>query len=158
MRTIKLFNAQNDRRSQWLTLLVETINRQLTADKLRLLFKVSRSLLFGLLTISTVWIGANSVLDGAMSAGLLIAFLAYKDQFLDRIAALINKVVDLTMLRLHAERLGDIALSQPEKPDLRIRRISCLQDGPRRVQERAVPLRRARAVDPRRRQLRRLSQ
>ena len=39
IRTIKLFNAQDERRGQWLNLLVETINRQLTADKLRLLFQ-----------------------------------------------------------------------------------------------------------------------
>ncbi|MET0537337.1 MAG: cysteine peptidase family C39 domain-containing protein [Xanthobacteraceae bacterium] len=41
IRTIKLFNAQEDRRAQWLNLLVETINRSLTADKLKLVFKTA---------------------------------------------------------------------------------------------------------------------
>jgi ATP-binding cassette subfamily B protein RaxB len=93
---------------------VETINRQLTTEKLRLLFRTANRLLFGLLGIVVIWLGARRVLDGTFSAGLLLAFLAYKDQFLDRIGELINKVVDLTMLRLHAERLADIALAQPE--------------------------------------------
>ena len=114
MRTVKLFNGQDDRKVHWLNLLVETINRQLTADKLRLLFRTANQLLFGLLGIVVIWLGARRVLDGSFSAGLLIAFLAYKDQFLDRIGELINKAVDLTMLRLHAERLADIALTEPE--------------------------------------------
>ncbi len=117
IRTIKVFNAQDDRRSQWVNLLVETINRQLTADKLRLLFKTVNSLLFGILGIIIVWLGARRVLETQMSVGLLIAFIAYKDQFLGRLTELINKAVDLTMLRLHAERLADIALTPAEKRD-----------------------------------------
>jgi ATP-binding cassette, subfamily B, bacterial CvaB/MchF/RaxB len=114
IRTIKLFNAQGERRAQWLNLLVETVNRQLTADKLRLVFSTANRLLFGLMAILIIWLGASKVLDGAMSTGLLIAFIAYKDQFLGRLTELINKVVDLTMLRLHAERLADIALTEGE--------------------------------------------
>jgi ATP-binding cassette subfamily B protein RaxB len=45
---------------------------------------------------------------------MLLAFIAYKDQFLDRVSNLIDKAVDLTMLKLHAERLADIALTAPE--------------------------------------------
>ncbi len=115
VRTVKLFNAQDDRRAQWINLLVETVNRQLTADKLRLLFSTAKNLLFGLLTVVVIWLGATRVLDGLMSVGLLIAFLAYKDQFLGRLAELINKIVDLIMLRIHAERLADIALTPGEE-------------------------------------------
>ena len=118
IRTIKVFNAQDERRGQWLNLLVETINRQLTTDKLRLLFATVKTLLFGLLAILVVWVGATSVLDGTMSVGLLIAFIAYKDQFLGRLTELINKTVDLTMLKLHAERLADIALTPGERKDV----------------------------------------
>ena len=35
IKTIKLFNGQDGRRAHWLNLLVETINRQLTTQKLR---------------------------------------------------------------------------------------------------------------------------
>ena len=114
IRTIKLFNGQEERRSRWLNLLVETINRQLTTDKLRLLFRTANGLLVGLIKIVVIWLGASKVLDGGLSVGLLLAFIAYKDQFQDRVSELINKIVDLTMLRLHAERLADIALATPE--------------------------------------------
>ena len=114
IRTIKLFNGQEDRRTHWLNLAVETINRQLTTDKLRLFFRTAKRLVVGAIAVLVIWLGALKVLDGGFSVGFLIAFIAYKDQFLDRISELINKAVDLKMLRLHAERLADIALTAPE--------------------------------------------
>jgi ATP-binding cassette, subfamily B, bacterial CvaB/MchF/RaxB len=61
-----------------------------------------------------IWIGALLVLGGGLSVGMLIAFLAYKQQFITRIVALIDKAVDLKMLGLHAERVADIALHTKE--------------------------------------------
>jgi ATP-binding cassette subfamily B protein RaxB len=114
IRTIKLFNGQEGRRAHWMNLLVETINRQLTTQKLKLMLRTANSLLVGTLAILVVWLGANRVLEQQMSIGMLLAFIAYKDQFLGRVSSLIDRAVDLTMLRLHAERLADIALTQPE--------------------------------------------
>lgn len=114
IRTIKLFNGQSDRRVTWLNLLVETINRQLTVERLRIMFRTANQLVLGGLVILIVWLGARRVLDGGFSVGLLFAFISYKDQFLRRISELTDKVVDLTMLRLHSERLADIALTEPE--------------------------------------------
>jgi ATP-binding cassette subfamily B protein RaxB len=114
IRTIKLFNGQDGRRAHWMNLLVETINRQLTTQKLKLMLRTANSLLVGTLAILIVWLGANRVLEQQMSIGMLLAFIAYKDQFLGRVSNLIDRAVDLTMLRLHAERLADIALTHPE--------------------------------------------
>jgi ATP-binding cassette, subfamily B, bacterial CvaB/MchF/RaxB len=114
IKTIKLFNAKEYRRAHWLNLLVETVNSQLNTQKLQLLFRTANSLLLGTLAILVIWLGAEKVLENTFSVGLLIAFIAYKDQFLRRISELINRVVDLKMLRLHAERLADIALTEPE--------------------------------------------
>ncbi len=117
IKTIKLFNAQDDRRSHWLNLLVETVNRQLTTQKLQLLFRSSRAALVAGLSILVVFIGARHVLESGFSVGMLLAFIAYKDQFLDRVSSLINKALELKMLRLHGERLADIALTAPEPRD-----------------------------------------
>jgi ATP-binding cassette subfamily B protein RaxB len=114
IKTIKLFNAQEERRVHWLNLLVETVNRQITTQRLQLLFRTTNSALIGALGIGVVWLGAQAVLDNSFSAGMLLAFIAYKDQFLERVSGLIDKGLDLQMLRLHAERLADIALSAPE--------------------------------------------
>jgi ATP-binding cassette subfamily B protein RaxB len=122
IKTIKLFNGQDDRRSRWLNLLVETVNRRLLTEKLRLFFRNAKTLLFGGLTLLVVWLGAQDVMANAMSIGMLLAFIAYMDQFLRRVSELINKFVDLQMLRLHAERLADIALTAPEPRDSQLSR------------------------------------
>jgi ATP-binding cassette, subfamily B, bacterial CvaB/MchF/RaxB len=114
IKTIKLFNGQEDRRAHWLNLLIETMNRQLTVQKLHLIARTANLLLLGGLAIVVVWLGARQILENALSIGMLLAFIAYKDQFLQRVSELINKAVDLQMLRLHAERLADIALTPPE--------------------------------------------
>jgi ATP-binding cassette subfamily B protein RaxB len=54
------------------------------------------------------------VLKGEFSAGMLVAFIAYADQFHRRGAALIDRWNEFRMLELHAERVADIALSEPE--------------------------------------------
>ena len=114
---VKLLNGQQERRTRWLNLLVETVNRQLQTQKLDLLFKTANALLLGSLGILVVWLGARNVLAGTFSVGMLVAFIAYKDQFLRRVSELTNRVVDLQMLHLHAERLADIALAVPEPQD-----------------------------------------
>jgi ATP-binding cassette subfamily B protein RaxB len=114
VKTIKLFNGQETRRARWMNLFIETVNRQLTTQKLRLMVRTANALLLGTLAILTIWMGANLVLEKALSIGMLLAFIAYKDQFLGRISALIDRGVELTMLRLHAERLGDLALTKAE--------------------------------------------
>jgi ATP-binding cassette, subfamily B, bacterial CvaB/MchF/RaxB len=117
IKTIKLFNGQESRRTHWLNLLVETVNRQLTTQKLQLLFRIANSLLIGVLAILVVWLGAQRVLEHTFSVGMLLAFVAYKDQFLGRVSELINKALDIRMLGLHAERLADVALTPPEPRD-----------------------------------------
>ena len=114
VKTIKLFNGQESRRAQWMNLQVEAVNRQMTTQKLALVFRVANGILLGSLAILVVWLGANLVLDKQMTIGMLLAFIAYKDQFLGRASNLVDRAVELTMLRLHAERLADIALTKPE--------------------------------------------
>jgi ATP-binding cassette subfamily B protein RaxB len=46
---------------------------------------------------------------------MLFAFFAYKEQFALRVSGLIDKAVELKMLKLQGERLADIVLSTPEQ-------------------------------------------
>ena len=75
----------------------------------------STALLFGIENVVTVWLAALLVLDGkGFSVGMLFAFVAYKAQFVQRVANLIEKALELRMLGLHTERVGDIALTPAE--------------------------------------------
>jgi ATP-binding cassette subfamily B protein RaxB len=114
MKTIKLFNAQASRQAHWLGLLVQTVNHQVATQKLGLLFRTTNAALIGVIAVVVIWLGAVRVLENTFSVGMLLAFISYKDQFLSRVSNLIDKSMDLWMLRLHAERLADIALTAPE--------------------------------------------
>ncbi|MDR2306038.1 MAG: peptidase domain-containing ABC transporter [Paucimonas sp.] len=114
VRTLKLFAHQEQRATVWSGLLVDEINAGLRPQKLQLLYRAFNGLLFGTVTLLVIWLGARQVIEGAFSAGMLIAFNAYKDQFNNRVASLIDKLVDVLMLRLHGERLADIVLHSAE--------------------------------------------
>lgn len=114
VQAIKLMNAQGDRGSRFASLVVETMNSQITVRKIELLSAVAHRLLFGLERVAVIWIGALLVMDSRLSLGMLFAFFAYKETFALRVSGLIDKAVDLKMLRLQGERLADIVLTEPE--------------------------------------------
>jgi ATP-binding cassette subfamily B protein RaxB len=114
MLAIKLFNAQADRQSRFSSLVVDTMNAGIAIRKLELLFAVLHRLLFGLERVAVVWIGALLVMDRHLTVGMLFAFFAYKETFATRVSGLIDKAVELRMLRLQGERLADIVLTAPE--------------------------------------------
>ena len=111
---IKLFNAQADRQSRFASLVVDTMNAQISIRKLELWAAVAHRLLFGLERVAVVWIGAWLVMDNRLTVGMLFAFFAYKETFASRVSGLIDKAVELKMLRLQGERLADIVLTAPE--------------------------------------------
>lgn len=113
-QAIKLFNAEAERSARFANLVVEQMNAGLTTRRLDLWMSVANRLLFGLEKVAIVWLGALLVLDRELSVGMLFAFLAYKEQFSARLAGLIDKAVELAMLRLQGERLADIVMTAPE--------------------------------------------
>ncbi|WP_050464787.1 peptidase domain-containing ABC transporter [Herbaspirillum autotrophicum] len=114
VKTIKLFQNQDARRASWLTLLINQINADLRTQKLQLAYKAMNGVLFGLERVLLIWLGASLVIDGNFTAGVLIAFISYREQFNGRVSSLIDKFFELRMLRLHGERLADIVFSEPE--------------------------------------------
>lgn len=114
VQAIKLYNGQQDRQSRYLNLVVDAMNADIDTKKLGIAFSVGNKLVFGLERIAVIWAGALLVLDHRLSVGMLFAFIAYKEQFALRISGLIDKAVELKMLKLQAERLADIVLTPPE--------------------------------------------
>lgn len=114
VKTIKLFQRHSERRSAWLTVLVEQVNADLRTQKLHVMYSLLNGLLFGVERILIIWLGARMVMDGNFSVGVLMAFMAYKDQFGGRVSGLIDKVVEMRMLEVQGARLADLVLSEPE--------------------------------------------
>ena len=114
VQSIKLFNRQEDRQARFMNLVVDAMNANIATRKLDLMFSVLHKLVFNLERVAIVWVGALLVMDHVFSVGMLFAFLAYREQFAQRVSALIDKLVELKMLKLQGERLADIVLTPPE--------------------------------------------
>jgi ATP-binding cassette subfamily B protein RaxB len=114
VQSIKLFNRQEDRQARFMNLVVDAMNANIATRKLDLMFGVLHKLVFGLERVAVIWVGALLVLDRSFSVGMLFAFMAYKEQFALRVSGLIDKAVELKMLKLQGERLADIVLTAPE--------------------------------------------
>lgn len=114
VRPIKLFQREGERRSTWLSLLVEQVNAGLKTQKMQLIYTQLNGLIFGLENLLSIGLGASLVMNNQFSVGVLVAFMAYKQQFVSRVASLIDHLFALHMLRLQGERLADIVMHPPE--------------------------------------------
>ena len=117
VQSVKVAGRETARRSTYFNLMNDTVNRDVWLAKLGLGFNTASQLIFGAERIAVIWIGAVLAMQNLFSVGMLIAYLAYKDQFAGRIGGLIDKWIEFRMLRLHGERLADIVLAQPEIVD-----------------------------------------
>jgi ATP-binding cassette subfamily B protein RaxB len=114
VQAIKLFNRQQDRQARFMNVVVEAMNATLATRKIDLLLTMSHKLLFGIERVAVIWVGALLVMQQSFTVGMLFAFIAFKEQFATRISGLIDKGVELSMLKLQGERLSDIVLTAPE--------------------------------------------
>lgn len=115
IKPIKLFQRTESRRNTWLTLLVDEMNAGIRTQKLNLYYRHINGVMFGLERVVIIALGALLVIESHFTVGALMAFMAYKDQFTGRASAMIDRLFEFRMLRLHGERLADIALAEPEQ-------------------------------------------
>ena len=114
VQAIKLFNRQQDRQARFMNVVVDAMNATLATRKIDLLLTMSNKLVFGIERVAVIWVGALLVMQQSFTVGMLFAFIAFKEQFATRISGLIDKGVELSMLKLQGERLSDIVLTAPE--------------------------------------------
>src|SRR2546423_723581 len=117
MASIKALAIGDRRQGIWNNYLVDRVGAELRVGKIDLIFTIASTLLFGLDRIVIIFFGARAVIGGALSVGMLVAFLAYKDQFSQRVGKFLDTMVRLGTLTVHGERLADIALAETEQGD-----------------------------------------
>ena len=114
IQPLKLANRQDHRRARYSNALVDTTQREISIQRWNIAFQAGKGLVFGAERVLVIGLAALLVLRGEFSVGMLVAFAAYADQFTQRAGNLIDHWNDLKMLGLHAERVADIALTEPE--------------------------------------------
>jgi len=115
MQTIKLFGNESQRQGIWQNRYAEVINSEIRLGRLQISFASLNQLLFGLENVLVIYFAANLVMSGGITVGMVLAFIAYKDQLTSRFANLIEQIIQFKMMRLHLDRIADIALTPIEE-------------------------------------------
>jgi len=114
MQTIKLFGNESQRQGVWQNRYAEVINSEIRLGRLKISFDSFNKLLFGLENVLVIYFAALMVMANTLSVGMVLAFIAYKGQLTDRFANLIEQIIQFKMMRLHLDRIADIALTEQE--------------------------------------------
>ncbi|PLK24576.1 ABC transporter [Porphyrobacter sp. TH134] len=116
MVTLRLFGRETLRHAFWQTRLTDSVNADVRLSRIGIWQSSANMLIFGLENIITIWLAIGFVIDGAgFSIGMVFAYMAYKNQFITKSAALIDQTIGFKMLGLHLDRLSDIALSEEDR-------------------------------------------
>lgn len=114
VQTLRLFNQVPARSARYLNATADTLNAGVAVQRLSLVFSSIQGLASGGQRIAVLWLGAWLALKGQFSAGMLMAFAAYADQFSSRTASLVDYAIELRLLRIQSDRLADIVLTPTE--------------------------------------------
>jgi len=114
MQTIKLFGNEAQRQGIWQNRYAEVINSEIRLGRLNISFESFNKLLFGLENVVVIYLAALLVMSNSLSVGMVLAFIAYKNQLTSRFANFIEQIIQFKMMRLHLDRIADIALTKQE--------------------------------------------
>lgn len=130
IQSVKLFGKEQARISGWLNHVVRQKNASLRTKRMMTLFHTSNNFLFRAENLVVIVIGATAVIEKSFSIGMLLAYLAYREQFARRVTGFIDKIYEFRMLDVHLGRLADImyereemqrlSFEAPDEPTVRI--------------------------------------
>ncbi|MFZ5841534.1 MAG: peptidase domain-containing ABC transporter [Pseudomonadota bacterium] len=111
---IKLFGREAQREALWHNHFAESLNAGIRLGRLGVGYNTANQFIFGLENIIVIYLGAMAVIESSLTVGMLFAFVSYKTQFAQKAAALIDKWLQFRMVRLHLDRVADVALAEAE--------------------------------------------
>jgi ATP-binding cassette, subfamily B, bacterial CvaB/MchF/RaxB len=114
VQAIKLFNAEGPRESQFITRVADAVHGRARQQRLTAVFVALRETVVMLEQVGFVSLAAYLALHGQITIGVLFAILAYKTQFITAGTHIIEKSIAFRLLRLHLDRVADIAMTDQE--------------------------------------------
>lgn len=120
MTVIKTFGAETTREVEWQRRSGSAVRATSVVEGYDAIRRVMERVINSFELVAVVWIGAREVINHSLSVGMLVAFLGYRALFAIRAAGLVDKLLQLKLVTVHLDRLGDVLLSEPEGGDQRI--------------------------------------
>jgi ATP-binding cassette subfamily B protein RaxB len=113
---LKSFAQEGNRQRLWQQRKADAVNAQIRLGRLTAGFDAGGQFILAAERVLFVYLAITMAMGGAFTVGMIFAFQAYKQQFLDAATRLIDQAIQYRLLDVHLNRIADIALSKPE-PD-----------------------------------------
>lgn len=111
---LKAFGQEPNRQRIWQQRKAEAVNAEIRLGRLNAGFDSAGQLILGIERVLFVYIAISLAMGGGFTVGMIFAFQAYKQQFLDAGMRLVEQAIDFRLLDVHLSRIADIVLSPPE--------------------------------------------
>ena len=120
MNAIKFFSRPGWRVAGWMNQQASMVNARVKQERISLLHQGVNGVIGAVEQALVLYLAAQMIIAEQFSIGMLVAFMAYKGQFLQRANDLIERIISLRLLRLQGDRLADIVLTptEPASPAL----------------------------------------
>ncbi len=115
MRPIKLFAYEKGRERDWVAAAIEEANATLALSRMQVLFRLLSSFIGATEQVIVFWFSLEMVSQGRMTVGMLVAFTSYRAQFYSSVSGLVDNYISLKTVKIHADRVADIILAEPEE-------------------------------------------
>lgn len=111
---IKAFGQEGNRQRLWQQRKADAVNAQMRLGRLSAGFDAGGQFILAAERVLFVYLAITMAMSGTFTVGMIFAFQAYKQQFLDAATRLIDQAIQYRLLDVHLGRIADIALSKPE--------------------------------------------
>jgi ATP-binding cassette subfamily B protein RaxB len=112
--SIKAFGQEGNRHRNWQQLKADAVNAQIKLGRLSSGFDAAGQFILAIERVLFVYLAIRMAMSGAFTIGMIFAFQAYKQQFLDASTRLVEQAIQYRLLDVHLGRIADIALAKPE--------------------------------------------
>lgn len=112
---IKAFGQEGNRQRLWQKSKADAVNAQVKLGRLTAGFDALGQFVIGAERVVFVYIAITLAFDSVLTVGMIFAFQAYKQQFLDAGMRLTEQAINYQIVKVHLTRIADIALSPTEE-------------------------------------------
>jgi ATP-binding cassette subfamily B protein RaxB len=113
--SVKIYGKESERYQQWKKHYLAAANESVVLSKSQMWYSSSENLLVGIESVVLMGVAATTVINGGISLGMMFAFFAYQLLFSAQSKSMINNILQMKLLGVHLDRLGDIEIQKIEE-------------------------------------------
>lgn len=117
MQAIKLANKHLVRQQRFSNMVMEATRRDLAIQRLTFGFASFSQFVFSAQRVLIFLVAGRAAILDHITIGMLVAASAFAEQFIQRASLLVDRCIELGLLRMHLERISDISMQAPENEE-----------------------------------------